>query len=140
MGYWIKRFFGQEYIGTDEAVKKGQASWRLSRQNGMIGVELGHGNKILRIDGLGEYWQSDVYSSQVGRSDASLIARRIMRKVKENDCFYKTIDTEDFRLVKFLSVSEEGARPIPKEWKKKWYVLEYKIGGDITFYISGDKV
>lgn len=142
MGYWIKRFHNQEYRGEDEEIRKGRASWRLSRQEGMIGAELGHNNKLLRIDGLGQYWQSDTYCSAVGGPQLTLLSRRIMRRLKESDCFYSILNTGDVYTVRFVNTADgEGYRPVPREWKNKWYVVEYRLTENaIVSYISGDKV
>jgi glutaredoxin-related protein len=147
MNFWKKLFPDQDIYGTDEDVKMKRASWRNSRSEGQIGVQLCHGWN-LAIYGSGEYWQSDTLEAVFPESSIRYTARRIMKKVETHDRFWATLKTvHGFDVLFFPCVPENAEQysefsAIPPLWIGRWFVLEL----DLTqkpkrphFYISGDK-
>jgi hypothetical protein len=85
MGYWVKHFVdGTKYVGEDE---NPQTTWRNSRNEGICYVELIHLDFYLRIDGLGEYWQSDLMEASFPAGTPTIKARSIQKLITPEDLF-----------------------------------------------------
>lgn len=89
MGYWIKYFAdGQIYKGTDLDVSLKRASWRNSRQEGLIKVLLEESNLRIELNGPGEYWQADTMVATMEESEPTVIRRTLQKKIDSQDRFY----------------------------------------------------
>jgi len=142
MGQWTKYYAdGTSYTATDDAVGKGVASWRNSRQLGMIKAELIHDKARLEIIGLGEYWQSDTYNCVFPGSKTQLTKRRIEKLVDITDMFY-FIEQDDkgLKIVFNTQCENFGSKAVPQDWKGKWIVAELDIRAKkYSYYVRGDR-
>ena len=85
MGYWVKHFIdGTKYIGDDSDPK---TSWRNSRNEGICYVELVYLDFYLRIDGLGEYWQSDLMEASFPSGTPIIRVRSIQKLINPEDLY-----------------------------------------------------
>ena len=100
---WVKYFLdGTTERGDDEAVGQKLASWSKGRLSGMEGVSICYNGVIAAIFGEGEFWQSDDWSVPLFISEGELFARRISKKITEDDkaiVFYLGEDSYCFRFV-----------------------------------------
>lgn len=143
MGNWIKEFIdGTKYVATDKEVAAGRVSWKNSRQDGIVAVSLEHCGKLLRIEGLGEYWQSDQMFFDFSDRFPKCTARRIQRKVKPQDLFMGFLEGEDRLVVRFSTTPDgRGYVPVPQEWLNQWAVLEVStVSLKTKYYFSVDKI
>jgi len=140
MGRWTKCYSdGSQYVGTDKDVSQKRASWRKSRQDSIVCVDLEHDNIRLHMTGFGEYWQSDSYVSTP--YNQILTHRQIMRHITEGDLFYQIKRTENTCSVNIAQFFfDPGHELIPIEWIGKWIVLEYDVQKKhINHFIRDDK-
>ena len=143
MGHWVKRYIDNtSYIGTDEAVKKKEASWRNSRQIGIASVELEHDNHLMVIGGMGEFWQSDTFEVRISVSSPGIFThRRIEKLVLPTDRFVKFNKTEHLCDVKFSSQQLADYKPMPTIWENRWFILEYDVRKKtFRYYIEDQKI
>jgi len=85
MGYWVKHFVdGTKYVGDDN---NPQTTWRNSRNEGICYVELVHLDFYLRIDGPGEYWQSDLMEASFPSGTPIVKVRSIQRLIGPGDLY-----------------------------------------------------
>lgn len=88
---WLKVFADETFCsGFDN---NPATSWSRTRLTDIIGVYLQAQTQfqMVKIFGTGEFWQSDDYvcNFQLGPSASRIVARRIMKKIHENDkAFY----------------------------------------------------
>jgi hypothetical protein len=86
MGHWIKFYSdGSQYIGDDVSIRRKEKSWTKSRNGGIIAVSFVHLDQCLRIEGPGEFWQSDTFEAVIGSKRSQLVARRIERQITKSD-------------------------------------------------------
>jgi len=109
MGKWTKYFIdGTVYEGSDEAIRLQKASWRRSRNEGIIKVELENKPYRISIEGPGEYWQSDTYDIEMLDSDTpKMVRRRIQRRLTESDKFLEVVTAPAQYGIKVFSVFPE---------------------------------
>lgn len=127
MGRWVKQYLdGTNYTGTDEAVVRGEASWRRSRNTGIASVSLYHNGAEMKIDGPGEFWQSDTYEAMFPDPGPSrIIKRRIMRMLQPSDMYFTYTICRNGVHVNFDKKTREGRlQLIPQREYGKWFVLE----------------
>jgi len=87
MNGWIKHYAdGGKYIGSDEEVYSGRASWRKSPSQGLVAVDLVVNGEVKSLIGIGEYWQSDMFESTFP-GDSRLIKRRIQHRLESGKWF-----------------------------------------------------
>lgn len=130
MGYWKKYFIDNtHYTGTDYDVSIKQASWRNSRLDGIARVELVHDGYLIAIEGPGDYWQSDTYTSTfMDPNKPKLSHRRIERKIDiATDKFIYVLEDTDKYMISFNKSGTGKIYPINPEWHDKWLVLEYEL-------------
>jgi len=85
---WIKKFEdGTSELGYDHLIEEKKASWTRGRQDGIMSVEMSHGDLYTCIDSdiPAEYYQYDEYESSAF-GETELIERVIM--CKADDRFY----------------------------------------------------
>lgn len=141
MGYWVKQFVdGTSYRGTDEDIAFGNASWKKSRQKGIISASLHDVGKELRIKGIGEYWQSDQLLFDPITNYSKRISRRILRKIEPHDLFVRIIVEKNIITAEFFSSPVEGCVAVPEAWINKWFVLEFSCTSNkLSYYTSVEK-
>jgi len=128
MNGWTKYYAdGRTYIGTDQDVQAGTASWRKSPQRGMIAASMQHGNCCVRINGMGTFWQSDGYESSYPGT-TKLIKRSIMKQIAPGDKFYR-MARSDYRLeITFNGELANGKFiKVPQSYQGKWLVAEIDL-------------
>jgi hypothetical protein len=132
------------FVGSDENVRQKKASWRASRNDGMIGAWVVHNDAAIKIQGMGEYWQSDTYESNVGQNiKPQRVARRISKKITAADRWFRYLTHMGPQVtIAFNDLDHTGGMvEVPKEHVGKWMVLEYDIPSDsIRHYISNHRV
>ena len=134
MNGWTKHFAdGTKYVGSDHAVAARAASWRNSRNHGMVATELNYGTYKLEIQGPGTYWQSDGYEAVYPGPNTTLLRRRIEKRIEAGDNYVR-IRTTDTELVAAFNAPLDGGKFIPLGPKlvNKWLILELNIG-DMSF-------
>lgn len=160
MGKWTKYYFnGSRYVGTDDEVFLGKASWSRSFNENIIAVELEHNGFILKIEGAGDYWQSDTFQYCMSDGRQKILKRRIQKRVdgkdgaiafKRSHCgktavFYTNIEAygneNDSKKRKEMLENLELWLPIQKRWIGKWFVFEYELRtGQTAHYFSDVKI
>ncbi len=145
MGHWTKFFYdGSKYIGEDKEIACGRASWRRSLNEGIIGVELHEGDVSLRINGVGEFWQSDLISSAfLGGSE--IIRRSIQKKIENRDAFVCVEgDNQQLSLKVYTTppTCKKGEMfPIQGYMIGKWLTLTYDIErGSVNYSFLDNKL
>ncbi len=111
-------------------------SWSRTPLDNMTGVELVHNDKKLAIYGLGKYWQSDTYETDVvpyGAPPQKLVARRIegyidtlsFAKIKE-DKFGITVDFRNpvCEIIEISPLVSEVLTPYVFSEIPRWIILE----------------
>lgn len=144
MGYWLKRFAdGSEIRGTDRAVALRIASWSRSRLDGMVGVELEQHGFVLRIDGPGDFWQSDSYEAVFPGPGSTLIKRQIQRRIGETDTHFRCAVGDGAATVVFNGGLLEGGKwvPIRPSMRGQWLILEYDVRTrKARYYLRGSRI
>lgn len=147
MGHWVKHYTdGSIYRGTDEDILRKKASWRKSRNDNICKVELHHGENSVQVVGLGEYWQSDGFESDVLTGQAQLVSRRIMRKIKPEDHIIYSRKTLHNITVEFIDCSAiHSPSGIPmiltNSMKDQWLVLEISLRhNSVVSFLSPEKI
>lgn len=139
MGYWIKYFTdGTKYIGDDSDP---QRSWRHSRSDSVRCVELRDKEFFLQINGLGEYWQSDLMEVVFPSSRSLVIARSIQRLITPNDLFVCRNTSEKYCTATVLdgSIPNPGcAVPIIPKQVGKWLTLTCCLKSGLVIYTFKD--
>ena len=132
MNGWTKFYAsGSTYVGEDNLVYNGRASWRRSSFDGLIKVSLEHNHTLLSIEGPGEYWQSDDFESSPTEG-SKLICRRIQRKIQPEDTFFWVVSAGygqgTQHHVKFFAARGCGVVfPIQRGDVGKWITVEYDV-------------
>lgn len=158
-GFWKKTYSdGSDYIGTDEEVVKGKASWRQSKNTDMLSASVSTGQYSITISSLKprNFWQSDSYECDVFSSNGKLIARRICVQLENDDKFYIVSDKHNEHcltvvLNNLLVVLENLKLPessvntqyycMPSESVGSWLVLEVDPrSGKTKIFFSPRKV
>lgn len=143
MNGWTKYFAdGTKYTATDYSILTKTASWRNSRNTDIVAVELEYGPFKLRIDGVGQYWQSDTYESVYPGPASKLTKRRIEKYIEPTDRFYCCYRDNNCLKVCFNSSIEGGRhQAIPKKWIGQWIILEYDVATrKAIYYLRSKKV
>ena len=142
MGYWKKYFADNtELVGTDRDVARGLATWSRSRLSDMVAAETVYEDKILRIQGPGEYWQSDGYEAIFPGPGSRMTRRRIERRIEPDDGFFFYTSDSHKTVVAFTNLAGVlyplgQPIPIPLRWCGTWMILEYDIKLGKTHYYT----
>jgi hypothetical protein len=131
MAYWVKKYAdGKILRATDTAVGKGQLSWRYTSLDNMVGAELRQDDILLSIFGPGEYWHSDTFESVFPGPGTQMVARRIEKKINQDDKFFKDNNNtaNGIYAIEFSNNAAPGKWvAIPPSQVGKWLILEYNI-------------
>lgn len=147
MGQWVKNFVDKtSFVGTDEDISKGIASWRNSRNNDITSVSIEDNGQFCVISGpFSEFWQSDTYEQNYMSKTPQIVVRRIQRQFVSKDILYK-IDLNGCSL-KLTAIQELPlkfdceCRPITRDMVGKWLTAEIHCKTKaIRFYISDGKI
>ncbi len=132
---------GSRIKGTDIAIKAKAASWRASDGMPLVAVELETHGRILKIEGLGDYWQSDKFEASQLFPEPKIISRKISRLISDQDVFFSIKDQDIFFTVSFLNHINNGrSKKIPRDWLGKWFNLELDVKTrTIKWYLSEKK-
>lgn len=140
MGQWIKTFTdNSELIGTDLAVDAGIISWSKTPIN-LLSALLEHDNFIMKIVGLGNYWQSDSYESVYPGPKATLIQRRIEKQIETSDNFIHILQNANTLQV-FFNTKVTGGQfiTIANSWIGQWLIVEYDLKLQVARYYIRSK-
>lgn len=145
MGHWTKFYNnGTKYTGTDTAIARGQASWRKSKNNGIVKVVLEHNDLTLSISGIGEYWQSDEWEAEFPSGKPTMTKRRIMKKVEQYDqiaCIRKSLTSYSLRFDAYTPKAGETPKITNEALIGQWAVVEMDlINHNVYSYFSRKKV
>ena len=140
MGQWTKHFAdGSSYRGTDKDIDNKKASWRRSRNRGMVSLELEHEGTRLVIHGPGDFWQSDGYESVYPGPHSQMVCRRIERLIDPADSYLTFRHEKQIGYVAFNSKLSDEIIPIQPSWRNQWFILEYDLKRDVIQYYIKDK-
>lgn len=133
-GFWKKGYLdGSSYTGTDDAVEKGKASWRKSKNTDMVSASVFTGQNTIGIFSSKprNFWQSDTFECQVMGSEKSiLVARRICVQLESDDTFYSVSDGGHYLTVVLNDMNHPADSVntqcfcMPAESTGSWLVLE----------------
>jgi len=140
---WTKFYAdGTKYEGSDLHVKAKVASWRNSKSNEMVAACIEHGGFCMRINGLGDYWQSDKYEVDYPRNNAVLLRRRIEKRIDVNDKYFRLLKKDNLMCITFNGQPDGGRHyPVPAKWRNKWLILEYDLKlKEARYYISDNQI
>lgn len=152
---WSKFYAnGSMYYATDPELRRKAKSWRKSSQQDIVMVMVRDKKyNTLRIQGTGEYWQSDTQVAQfvLGRTVPGVtIKRRIEKRIDTHDkaVLIRTKTKEAF--AQFLSSvpmppPQESPDVLfvidPNEHIGLWFILECDVeSGKFDYYLSPQKV
>jgi len=143
MGLWVKYFAdGTKYAGDDSDPS---TSWRRSRNEDIVAVELIHDGCLLKIEGPGEYWQSDLIEVVYPSGAPTYLERRIQKRIDAEDKFFtrylagKTICVSLRGVLTATSV--EQIIPVRPSDIGKWMTLIYCPKSQlVTYSIRNDKL
>lgn len=140
---WTKHYSdGTKYIGDDYKVAAKLVSWRNSKNDDINAVDLKSFDKLLKIVGYGEYWQSDTYETIYPGSKSIIVKRRIMKKIENFDKFFREIKTQDKLIVYFNNTDKGGGQFnfINFQDYNKWLVIEHSVTSNtLLSYIKDQK-
>jgi hypothetical protein len=145
MGHWIKHFYdGSKYIGEDEEIEKGRASWRNSPNEGIVCVELREGTEVyLGIGGRGEFWQADLCEAAFPSGKVVVIARSIQKKIGSGDAFV-CVERDGFQVTaevySTLPTTRREMFPIQGYMIGKWLTLTYDFEKGVNLSIQDDRL
>lgn len=141
---WIKHFQNGPLVSNlDE-----QSSWRNSRLEGMVGTTCFYKkHEIIEIIGHGNYWQSEDYEVEFGKSVPTLITLRLQKQINPQDKFFSSNRSKNsqqyFDVVVFLSDAYRSVHIYPIDTKNinQWYTIEYDIQSQkFKHYFANDKI
>jgi len=142
MGYWIKQYAdGSHYKGDDLAVAAKTATWRGSKGEGIIGVDLEHDEFYVSIHGPGEYWQSDTMEALFPGTGQRVVQRRIERRIEQCDLYFIEQSNRENKMTISFNKEDKG-RPVPLKPRQvgSWLVLEIDLQQKlIRRYVRSDK-
>lgn len=146
MGHWIKYYYdGQMYFGDDKAIQEKKASWTLSKNDGIIKVELVHQLYKISIQGTGEYWQSDTAEVEIGDyTQPKVIQRRIEKKIEPHEYYLYYKESPNQVEVCFPSCDKDLSGYKIQRLENvvgKWFILEIDLKTrQIRHYIRSEKI
>jgi hypothetical protein len=146
---WVKRFEDDKKIyGTDDLVVLGKASWRNSRNHGLVAVDIFHDDRVMKVEcGLGEYWQSDTFVASFAPRQTvagKCIQRRVCRQIKEKDVSKYVGFKNEGNVTTCVITNEEGylnRELITDDMVGQWLVFELDTESLVVrVFVSNGKV
>lgn len=128
---WIKfPLDGTTYLGGDNAVAKGLASW--SKTPTLLdSAMILHNGWVVKIYGVGEYWQSDLYEARFLENKPKLIKRRIERQLDCDNQVFRFIQTRQKQHEFYFSLNpnEFAEQFVWQTLSKKgqWFIAELDL-------------
>lgn len=131
---WRKHFAdGTAYTALDQEVAQRVKSWRNSRQDGIIQVDISHdklGTAILR--GTGEFWQEDDLIAPFNLSKpvmGTIVARRVMKKIHDKDLAVRILQDARTIICELVPypINGLGGRNLQRDDIGKWFVVELDL-------------
>lgn len=144
MGHWIKHFVdGSKYIGEDDDVAVGRASWRRSPIENICCVELYEGDVYLGISGFGCFWQSDLMTASFSEGKSTVLSRSIQKRIEDSDAFVckeQNGNQLSIKIYRFPPTCRMEMFPIQKYMIGKWLTLTYNFKSGVSFSLQDDKL
>jgi hypothetical protein len=147
MGRWTKYFLdGTSYTGEDNLVSQKKASWTKSQNRNIVAVSLEHEFFFFRINGLGDFWQSDTFESSCF-GVTNIVARRIQKQITPKD-HYLVITNQDRKtcVASFYTlvpphIDYWNIVPLQERHVGQWLTIEYDLQKScLTHFFSKEKI
>lgn len=151
---WCKFYAdGSQYYATDPELRRKAKSWRNSSPDNIVMVMIRDKQlNSVRIQGTGEFWQSDTQMAHYSPNNTVpgvTVTRRIMKKINEHDkaILVRRNGVETF--AQFHSsvpapnpVNSETLFPLdPNTHVGMWFVIESDVAtGQADYYLSPERV
>lgn len=111
MNGWTKYYSNDtNLVGSDLDVEQELVSWSESSLDNMIACDLSHNDYFLKINGIGNYWQSDDYIldlSQPSGSPGTRICRRLQKQIDASEQYAKLIQHSVDKNFEVITYNEE---------------------------------
>jgi len=139
MNGWRKHFTdGTCHYGPDGDER---TSWSKSRLDYMTGVDLEHRNVSIKIQGPGQYWQSDTMEVIYPEGTPTVIQRRIEKLVEPQDHYFSYRIFTDGIVVSFNKLATGRPQMVPPSEVGKWFILELDVRtGKVSHYFRSERV
>lgn len=139
---WIKfPLDGSTYLGQDSDVAKGLASWR-NTPTLLESALILHNGWVVKIHGVGEYWQSDVYETKFLEGKSKLVKRRIERQIDhDNQAFiFKQSREKQHEFFFSMNPGEFDGQYVYQTLSQKgqWFIAELNLVKNKCNWIISD--
>lgn len=139
MSYWIKHFAdAKNETGTDDDVRRGEASWSKGRLKGITSATLSYAGTVVVVPGL-EIWHKDKYGAAFNLPP-SRISRSLGTKITRHEVGKKLYlhDSSNIEVycLSMTDIAPKDSITIQQEHVGKWAVATIKRNGNPVLTIE----